>query len=72
MNLGGFGAHLPKSPCMFYSNSYEAIDLIKYKHIIGNIFDENIVLALSHQHDIAAIAFDAIHNKKILQKCGER
>ncbi len=49
-------------PGMFYSNFYGVINLIKYQNIIGNNFDENVVLALSHPLDIANIAFDAIHN----------
>ena len=51
-------------PGMFYSNFYGVIDLIKYQNIIGNNFDENVVLAMSHPLDIANVAFDAIHNKK--------
>lgn len=50
-------------PGMFYSNFYGVIDLIKYQNIIGNNFDENVVLALSHPLDIANVAFDSIHNK---------
>src|SRR5690606_9971094 len=42
---------------------YGMIDLIKHQHIIGNNFDENVVLALSHPFDIANVAFDTIHNK---------
>lgn len=49
-------------PGMFYSNFYGTIDLIKYQNVIGNNFDENVVLALSHPLDIANVAFDAIHN----------
>ncbi|WP_316633103.1 NAD(P)H-binding protein [uncultured Flavobacterium sp.] len=52
-------------PGMFYSNFYGVIDLIKHQNIIGNNFDENVVLALSHPLDIANVAFDAIHNKNI-------
>lgn len=50
-------------PGMFYSNFYGVMDLIKHQNIIGNNFDENVVLALSHPLDIANVAFDAIHNK---------
>lgn len=50
-------------PGMFYSNFYGTIDLIKYKNIIGNNFDENVVLALSHPLDIANVAFDVIQNE---------
>lgn len=52
-------------PGMFYSNFYGAIELIKHQNIIGNNFDENVVLALSHPLDIATVAFDIIHNKKV-------
>lgn len=52
-------------PGMFYSNFYGVIDLIKYQNLIGNNFDENIVLALSHPLDIANVAFDAIQSKNI-------
>lgn len=55
-------------PGMFYSNFYGAIDLIKYRHIIGNNFDEQVVLALSHPSDIAIAAFDAINNRNFSEK----
>lgn len=52
-------------PGMFYSNFYGTIELIKYQNIIGNNFDEDVVLALSHPLDIANVAFDVIHNKNV-------
>lgn len=55
-------------PGMFYSNFYGTIDLIKYKNVIGNNFDENVVLALSHPLDIANVAFDTIHNNNFDEK----
>ncbi|NIG53917.1 NAD(P)H-binding protein [Chitinophaga sp. Cy-1792] len=50
-------------PGMFYSNFYGFIDLIKQQHIIGNNFDADIVLALSHPQDIAAATFEAMHHR---------
>ena len=56
------GAHiLHLRPGLFYSNFYGAMDMIKHQHIMGNNFDENVVLALSHPHDVARVAFEAIH-----------
>lgn len=55
-------------PGMFYSNFYGAIELIKHQNVIGNNFDENTLLALSHPLDIAEFAFDAIQNKKVGEK----
>jgi nucleoside-diphosphate-sugar epimerase len=52
-------------PGMFYSNFYGMIELIKYQNVIGNNFDENVVLPLSHPLDIANAAFDAIQNKNL-------
>lgn len=49
-------------PGLFYSNFYGAADMMRYQHIIGNNFDENTMLALSHPHDIARVAFKAIHD----------
>ncbi len=40
-------------PGLFYSNFYGAADMIRQQHIIGNNFGGNIILALSHSHDIA-------------------
>ncbi len=55
-------------PGMFFSNFYGAIELIKHQNIIGNNFDENTLLALSHPLDIAEVAFDAIQHKKFGEK----
>ena len=56
-----FNAHvLHLRPGLFYSNFYGAADMMRYQHIIGNNFDENTRLALSHPHDIAQVAFEAI------------
>ncbi|MFB6454781.1 NmrA family NAD(P)-binding protein [Chitinophaga sp. Hz27] len=50
-------------PGMFYSNFYGFIDLIKHQHIIGNNFESDVILALTHPRDIADAAFDAIHHR---------
>lgn len=55
-------------PGMFYSNFYGSVDLVKQQHVIGNNFDENVVLALSHPQDIARIAFDALHTQNFKGK----
>jgi len=52
-------------PGMFYSNFYGTIELIKYQNVIGNNFDENVMLALSHPLDIANVAFDVINGKNV-------
>ncbi|WP_313001890.1 NmrA family NAD(P)-binding protein [Chryseobacterium gleum] len=60
-NLIGDTHVLHLRPGLFYSNFYAAADMIRYQHMIGNNFDENIRLALSHPADIAHTAFKAIH-----------
>lgn len=55
-------------PGLFYSNFYGAMDLIRHQHIMGNNFDENIILALSHPHDIARVAFEALHLRNFTGK----
>jgi len=47
-------------PGGFYSNFYGSIGLIKHQGIIGNNFDETITMYLSHPHDIADAAADAL------------
>jgi len=67
-NSLGQGNVIHLRPGMFYSNFYGMIDLIKYQNRIGNNFDENIVLPLSHPSDIASVAFDAIHYRNFNEK----
>lgn len=57
-------------PGLFYSNFYSAIDMIRQHHIIGNNFGEDIRLALTHPHDIARMAFEAIHLRNFEGKTG--
>lgn len=47
-------------PGGFYSNFYGSIGLIKHQGIIGNNFDETVTMFLSHPHDIADAAADAL------------
>ncbi|QNL47971.1 NAD(P)H-binding protein [Olivibacter sp. SDN3] len=49
-------------PGMFYSNFYGAMALIRTQNIIGNNFDENVALALTHPRDIADVALEAMTN----------
>lgn len=48
-------------PGGFYSNFYGSIGLIKYQGIIGNNFDETVNMVMSHPHDIADAAAEALH-----------
>ncbi|WP_426479324.1 NmrA family NAD(P)-binding protein [Chryseobacterium sp. CBSDS_008] len=57
-------------PGLFYSNFYGAIDMIRQHHIIGNNFGEDLRLALTHPHDIARVAFEAIHFRNFDGKTG--
>jgi nucleoside-diphosphate-sugar epimerase len=47
-------------PGMFYTNFYGLIGLIKTQHIIGNNFDGTVNIPMTHPHDIADIAADAL------------
>jgi len=47
-------------PGMFYTNFLGAIPLVKHQHIIGNNFNEDVSMVLSHPADIAAIAAQAL------------
>lgn len=47
-------------PGGFYSNFYGGLGLIKHQGIVGNNFDENIQVVLSHPADIAEAAFNAL------------
>ena len=47
-------------PGGFYSNFYGSIGLIKHQGIIGNNFDETVKMIMSHPHDIADAAADAL------------
>jgi nucleoside-diphosphate-sugar epimerase len=46
-------------PGGFYSNFFGSIGLIKYQGIIGNNFDDNVDMVLSHPEDIADAATEA-------------
>jgi uncharacterized protein YbjT (DUF2867 family) len=48
-------------PGGFYSNFYGSIGLIKQQGIIGNNFDGTATMFLSHPHDIADAAAEALH-----------
>ncbi len=48
-------------PGGFYSNFYGSIGMIKHQGMIGNNFDETVSMVLSHPHDIAAAAFEALN-----------
>lgn len=47
-------------PGMFYTNFYGSLSMIKHQHIIGNNFDAGTSMVLSHPHDIAAAAAEAL------------
>jgi uncharacterized protein YbjT (DUF2867 family) len=47
-------------PGMFYTNFYGSIPMIKHQNIIGNNFDAEVSVLLSHPHDIADIASTAL------------
>ncbi|GAA3935522.1 NAD(P)H-binding protein [Chitinophaga oryziterrae] len=47
-------------PGMFYTNFFGAIEMIKHQHIIGNNFDGTVDMFMTHPHDIAAVAADAL------------
>jgi len=47
-------------PGMFYTNFYGSMPMIKHQHIIGNNFDAATSMVLSHPHDIAAAAAEAL------------
>ncbi|MFS4428421.1 NmrA family NAD(P)-binding protein [Chryseobacterium sp. S90] len=55
-------------PGLFYSNFYGSADMIRQQHIIGNNFGGNIILPLSHPHDIAQVAFEALHHRNFSKK----
>lgn len=57
-------------PGLFYSNFYGAADMIREQHIIGNNFGENVLLPLSHPHDIAQIAFESLNQCNFTGKSG--
>lgn len=48
-------------PGGFYSNFYGSIPLIAQQGIIGNNFDETTRMFMSHPHDIADAAFEALN-----------
>lgn len=48
-------------PGGFYSNFYGSIGLIKHQGIVGNNFDETVNMVMSHPHDIADAAADALN-----------
>ncbi len=45
---------------MFYTNFYGNLEMIRHLKIMGNNFDGNIKIALSHPHDIADAAAEAL------------
>ncbi|HEY9044745.1 MAG TPA: NAD(P)H-binding protein [Ohtaekwangia sp.] len=47
-------------PGMFYTNFLGAINMIRYQNILGNNFDASVNMVLSHPHDIADVAADAL------------
>jgi uncharacterized protein YbjT (DUF2867 family) len=47
-------------PGMFYTNFLGAIPLVRHQHIIGNNFDAEVNMVLSHPADIAAAAAEAL------------
>lgn len=47
-------------PGMFYSNFFGSMDMIRHQNIIGNNFDGTARIVLSHPHDIAAAAAEAL------------
>jgi uncharacterized protein YbjT (DUF2867 family) len=47
-------------PGMFYTNFYGNIPMIKHQNIIGNNFDDSVNMVLSHPHDIADAAANAL------------
>ncbi len=47
-------------PGLFYSNFYGAIDMMRHQHIIGNNFDADTAMVMSHPEDIATVAAQAL------------
>jgi uncharacterized protein YbjT (DUF2867 family) len=47
-------------PGMFYTNFFGSMDMIRHQNIIGNNFDATANIVLSHPHDIAAAAAEAL------------
>lgn len=47
-------------PGMFYSNFYGSMDMIRHQNILGNNFDATANIVMSHPHDIAAAAAEAL------------
>ncbi len=55
-------------PGGFYSNFYGSIPLIRHQGIIGNNFDATATMVLSHPHDIAEAAAEALHTRSFTGK----
>ena len=56
------GVHvLHLRPGMFYTNFYGAIPMMRHQGIVGHNFDGTVKMVLTHPHDIAAAAFEALH-----------
>lgn len=55
-------------PGMFFTNFYGAIPMIKQRQMLGNNFDGAVRLPLTHPKDIAAVAFDALHERSVSGK----
>ncbi|HEY9004958.1 MAG TPA: NAD(P)H-binding protein [Ohtaekwangia sp.] len=55
-------------PGMFYTNFLGAMNMIRYQNIIGNNFDASLNMILSHPHDIADAAAEALHTRSFSGK----
>jgi nucleoside-diphosphate-sugar epimerase len=49
-------------PCMFYTNFYGSIVLIKHQGIIGHNVGENVNMQMTHPHDIAETAYNFLNS----------
>jgi uncharacterized protein YbjT (DUF2867 family) len=47
-------------PGMFYTNFFGAIDMMRHQNIVGHNFGAAVPIVLSHPHDIADIAAEAL------------
>ncbi len=50
-------------PGMFYTNFYGVLPMIKYQNILGNNFDGEVIMPMSHPADIATVAAKALHHR---------
>jgi len=55
-------------PGMFYTNFFGAMEMIRHQSIMGHNFDATISMILSHPHDIADVAAEALQGRSFAGK----